>query len=77
MQRRIAVDDLMQQGYVYLLTEPPGRNFHPEFRPQLTPPQMLDLGVFGGRYMTDCAAPSTPPTGSAPPGSAPTATTPR
>ena len=51
--RRIIVNDLMQRGYVYLLTEPPGRNFHPLFRPDLTPKQMLELGVFGGKYMTD------------------------
>lgn len=54
--KRVEVDDLMQQGYEYLLTEPPGRNFHPDFRPELTPQQMLALGVFGGKYMTDCAA---------------------
>lgn len=56
MKRQIEVDDLMQKGYVYVLTEPPGRNFHPDFRPQLTPQQMLNLGVFGGKYMTDCAS---------------------
>lgn len=44
----------MQKGYVYELTEPMGRNFHPEFRPELTPKEMLELGVFGGKYMTDC-----------------------
>lgn len=55
-QRRIEVNDLMQTGYSYLLTEPAGRNFHANFRPELTPKQMLELGVFGGRYMTDCAA---------------------
>jgi hypothetical protein len=54
--RWIEVNDLMQRGYAYLLTEPPGRNFHPDFRPELTPPQMLALGIFGGKYMTDCAA---------------------
>ena len=53
--RRMEVNDLMQQGYVYLLTEPTGRNFHSEFRPELTPKQMLHFGVFGGKYMTDCA----------------------
>ena len=46
----------MQQGYVYTLTEPVGKNFNPDFRPQLAPQQMLELGVFGGKYMTDCAA---------------------
>lgn len=54
--RRIEVNDLMQRGYVYVLTEPTGQNFHPEFRPELTPKQMLELGVFGGKYMTDCTA---------------------
>ena len=44
----------MQSGYVYLLTEEPGRNFHPAFQPQLTPGEMLSLGVFGGKYLTDC-----------------------
>ena len=52
--RRVIVDDRMQQGYVYYLTEPTGRNFAAAFRPQLTPKQMLRLGVFGGKYMTDC-----------------------
>jgi len=52
---RIVANDLMQQGYVYYLTEPIAQNFHPDFHPQLTPKQMLELGVFGGKYMTDCA----------------------
>jgi len=53
-ERRIAVNDLMQTGYVYTLAEPMGKNFHPDFQPELTPKEMLELGVFGGRYMTDC-----------------------
>lgn len=53
-RRRVVVDDLMQQGYVYWLTEPTGRHFDPGFTPDLTPQQMLRLGVFGGKYMTDC-----------------------
>ena len=52
---RVVVSDRMQKGYVYWRTEPPGRNFDPEFRPELTPSQMLALGVFGGKYLTDCA----------------------
>lgn len=56
MKTKVIVHDKMQARYVYYLTEPIGRNFAPEFRPQLTPKQMLRLGVFGGKYMTDCQA---------------------
>ena len=52
----VEVNDLMQQGYRYQLVEPPGRSFHNGFTPELTPPEMLELGIFGGKYMTDCAA---------------------
>ena len=50
----VEVRDLMQSGYEYVRSEPVGENFHPEFCPDLTPKDMLELGVFGGRYMTDC-----------------------
>ena len=53
-KQRIIVNDLMQKRYGYELTEPRGRNFDPAFKPDLTPKQMLRLGVFGGKYMTDC-----------------------
>ena len=52
--KRVVVHDLMQDGYVYELTEPVGENFDLSFKPELTPPEMLKLGVFGGKYMTDC-----------------------
>ena len=54
--RQIQADDLMQTGYCYLLTEPVGKNFHSDFQPELTPKEMLKLGVFGGKYMTDCTS---------------------
>lgn len=54
MGRIVVVNDLMQKNYKYLLNEPIGKNFDPEFKPELTPKQMLKLGVFGGKYMTDC-----------------------
>jgi hypothetical protein len=51
---RVEVNDRMQKGYVYYRTKPMGREFRPGFAPELTPKQMLELGVFGGKYMTDC-----------------------
>jgi hypothetical protein len=53
--RIVTVNDRMQRRYRYALTAPAGRNFDPEFRPALTPAQMLKLGVFCGKYLTDCA----------------------
>lgn len=50
----VIVNDRMQKGYRYTLREAPGQSFDPEFTPDLTPRQMLELGVFGGKYMTDC-----------------------
>lgn len=52
--RTIIVNDRMQRGYSYTLTAPEGQRFDPDFGPELTPPEMLQLGVFGGKYMTDC-----------------------
>lgn len=52
--RWVDVKDRIQQGYRYALVAPAGGDFHPDFRPDLTPAQMLALGVFGGKYMTDC-----------------------
>jgi hypothetical protein len=52
--KSIRVNDLMQSGYAYTLTEPMGKNFDPDFNPELTPKQMLSLGIFGGKYMNDC-----------------------
>ena len=56
MKRPLTVEvrDSMQHGYTYICTEPMGRHFDPEFTPDLTPKEMLALGVFGGKYMTDC-----------------------
>ena len=54
MKRTIIVNDKMQRNYRYMISEPMGRNFDLEFKPELTPKQMLALGVFGGKYLTDC-----------------------
>lgn len=54
MGKKVRVNDKMQKGYTYELTEPEGKNFHKDFKPQLTPKEMLELGVFCGKYMRDC-----------------------
>ena len=54
MDKVVVVNDKMQKNYRYHLTEPVGKNFDLDFNPELTPKKMLELGVFGGKYMTDC-----------------------
>lgn len=53
-KRSVEVNDRMQRSYRYDLTARAGSDFDAAFQPELTPKQMLHLGVFGGKYMTDC-----------------------
>jgi hypothetical protein len=53
-KKTVTVRDKMQKGYRYQRVAAPGRGFDPEFKPELTPARMLKLGVFCGKYMTDC-----------------------
>ncbi len=52
--KTVRVDDLMQRGYEYTLVARPGADFALDFAPELSPAEMLELGVFGGKYLTDC-----------------------
>ena len=52
--KTVRVHDKMQRGYTYDVVALPGRDFAKGFEPELTPAEMLRLGVFGGKYMTDC-----------------------
>lgn len=52
-EKRIEINDSMQTGY-YIITENIGTNFNSDFKPELTPKEMLELGVFGGKYLNDC-----------------------
>ncbi len=54
MKIKITVNDKMQTGYEYFLVAPMGERFDREFAPELTPKRMLAMGIFGGKYMTDC-----------------------
>ena len=51
--KTMEVNDRMQKGYRYVLSAPIAEDFSPDFKPDLTPAEMLHLGVFGGKYMTD------------------------
>jgi ribosomal protein L35 len=52
--KKIIVNDKLQENYQYFLSEPIGENFHSDFKPELTPKEMLSMGIFCGKYMTDC-----------------------
>ena len=48
--KTVRVHDKMQRGYTYDVVALPGRDFAKGFEPELTPAEMLRLGVFGGKY---------------------------
>jgi hypothetical protein len=51
---KINVFNKMEQGYSYVLAENPGENFAEGFEPYYTPQEMLEQGVFEGKYLNDC-----------------------
>jgi hypothetical protein len=53
--RCIEVNDSMQSDYTYELVAPIGAEFGTGFQPFYTPPEMLAMGVFEGKYCNDCA----------------------
>jgi len=50
----IRVYNKMEKGYQYTLQEEPGTNFADDFKPYLTPGEVLALGAFEGKYLNDC-----------------------
>ena len=51
---KITVYNKMEKGYSYVLAEHPGKNFAEGFEPYYTPAEMLEMGVFSGKYLNDC-----------------------
>ncbi len=54
MARFIDVDDTMQSGYRYECTAREGDDFADGFTPDVSPKEMLEMGVFEGKYLNDC-----------------------
>lgn len=54
--REICVKDRMQSDYCYVLSAPTGTLFDVGFSPFYSPRQMLEMGVFEGKYLNDCQA---------------------
>ena len=52
----VHVNDRMQSGYAYEIVARAGRDFAENFTPHFTPKQMLELGIFEGKYCNDCRA---------------------
>lgn len=52
----VVVSDRMQSGYCYRLDALPGGEFAPGFEPRFSPKEMLEMGVFEGKYCNDCRA---------------------
>ncbi|MGB7240978.1 MAG: hypothetical protein WBC93_02685 [Sulfitobacter sp.] len=50
----LTVNDRMQTGYCYVLSAPSGGQFADDFKPHYTPREMLEMGVFEGKYINDC-----------------------
>jgi len=50
----IIVWNRMEKNYNYQLSEAPGKGFDPEFKPYMNPGEMLEHGVFNGKYLNDC-----------------------
>ena len=50
----IVVNDKMQKGYKYDLVARMGKDFDVRFNPELSPKEMLRMGVFEGHYLNDC-----------------------
>ncbi len=53
MRKTVTVNDKFQKNFKYDRTMPVGK-LSPEFKPFFTPAEMLELGVFEGKYMNDC-----------------------
>lgn len=50
----VIVNDRMQDSYCYKIEAATAGDFPPDFEPHFTPKEMLEMGVFEGKYCNDC-----------------------
>ena len=50
----VVVNDKMQRSYEYVISSLAGTGFKDGFEPYHTPQEMLEMGVFEGKYCNDC-----------------------
>lgn len=57
MGKAIVVNNKMQKNYTYTVENNPKdtEDFYKDFKPELTPKEMLTLGMMGGKYFNDVA----------------------
>lgn len=51
---KVTVYNKMEKDYSYVLSENPGENLPDGFKFEITPPKMLELGIFEGKMINDC-----------------------
>lgn len=50
--KKIISHDELQKGYTYELVAEEGKEFDTDFKPQLTPKEMMKVGIMGGAYFS-------------------------
>ena len=49
-----AYNKMDRGNYQYVIEAPMGDIEHPDFDPEFSPAEMLEMGIFEGKYLNDC-----------------------